>query len=86
MADNIDDYLSDIILRAGALKQEFEHLKERKETYHEEWMLSEAALKEAWELIDKMLPWVVDYPGPVAGSPQRDALLAEIEERRKGHG
>jgi hypothetical protein len=41
--------------------------------------------KEAWDLIDEMLPWVVDYPGPVAGSPQRDALLAKIKEKR-AHG
>jgi hypothetical protein len=37
LMNEIDDYLGDIILRAGALKQEFQRLKEESEARFSNW-------------------------------------------------
>lgn len=78
----INDYLSDIILRAGALKQEFEQLQaaHRKEIVDLTARSIEGRM-EAWDLIDKMIPYVQHHDGTTC-----HALLAEIEEKRKPHG
>lgn len=85
MADEINDYLSDIILRAGALKQEFEALQaaHRKEIAD----ITARSIKgrmEAWDLIDRLIPFAVREEDQ--RYVELVTLLAEIEEKRKPHG